>query len=69
MIKIKKISIKKKLKTGQKILELEKSKILSSHSSFVSSIARKVDDYAYALRMANEWSWGDVSIRRIKKGP
>jgi len=56
MIKIKKISIKKKLKTGQKILELEKSKILSIHSSFVSSIARKVDDYAYALRMANEWS-------------
>jgi hypothetical protein len=56
MIKIKKISIKKKLKTGQKILELEKSKILSSHSSFVSSIARKVDRDAYALRMANEWS-------------
>jgi hypothetical protein len=34
MINIKKISIKKKLKTVQKLLELQKSKILTCSSSF-----------------------------------
>jgi hypothetical protein len=56
MINIKKISIKKKLKTVQKLLELQKSEILTCSSSFASCIAREGADYAYLLRIANEWS-------------